>query len=72
MSKPYNTCPHCGSNLDHGEHCDCQDKTRPETAGEPAQSAGQLATRNQHEPVLAYGAYVHGTKPANSAGLNGM
>lgn len=56
MSKPYNTCPHCGSNLDHGEHCDCQDKTRPETAGEPAQSVGQRATRNQHEPVLAYGA----------------
>lgn len=21
----YNTCPHCGCNLDPGERCDCQD-----------------------------------------------
>ena len=23
----YRTCPSCGSNLDPGEICDCQDKT---------------------------------------------
>ncbi len=23
--KPYWTCSNCGSNLDHGERCDCQD-----------------------------------------------
>lgn len=22
----YQVCPHCGSNLDFGEKCDCQDK----------------------------------------------
>ena len=22
----YNTCPHCGANLDPGERCECQDK----------------------------------------------
>lgn len=24
MGKPYVKCPHCESNLDHGERCDCQ------------------------------------------------
>lgn len=36
----YYTCPHCGSNLDPGERCDCQEKEkaapvdRPEAAKE--------------------------------------
>lgn len=24
----YNICPHCGSHLDPGERCDCQDKSQ--------------------------------------------
>lgn len=24
----YRTCPHCGSNLDPGEVCDCRDKEK--------------------------------------------
>lgn len=26
----FNTCPHCGSNLDPGESCDCLSKTEPQ------------------------------------------
>ncbi len=26
----YNICPYCGSHLDPGERCDCQDKGEPE------------------------------------------
>lgn len=52
MRKPYNECPNCGAHLDHGEHCDCKDRQRDP---EP-QSAGQLATGNQREPVLMPGA----------------
>ena len=26
MSKPYKTCPACGSHLDPGERCDCERK----------------------------------------------
>ncbi len=26
----YNICPYCGSHLDPGERCDCQDKREPE------------------------------------------
>lgn len=59
-STPYRTCPHCGSNLDPGECCDCQDKKLRTADAETAQSAGQLATareaRNRREPVLAPGA----------------
>lgn len=28
----YQQCPYCGSNLDHGERCDCQE--RAETTAE--------------------------------------
>ena len=24
----YKVCPFCGDHLDHGEHCDCQDRKR--------------------------------------------
>lgn len=58
--KPYRTCPHCGSNLDWGERCTCQEGRLKEAAPEAAKSAGQLATgketRNRREPVLAPGA----------------
>lgn len=57
---PYWVCPHCGSNLDHGERCTCQDGKVKDAAPEAGQSAGQLATareaRNRREPVLAPGA----------------
>lgn len=29
MSKPYKTCPVCGSHLDPGERCDCERKKAP-------------------------------------------
>ena len=32
--RDYKTCPHCKSNLDFGERCDCQDKIEsPKTKG---------------------------------------
>lgn len=40
MSK-YRTCPNCGCNLDHGERCDCENRT---PAPQTAESAGALAT----------------------------
>lgn len=55
-SKPYNTCPRCGSHLDHGEHCTCEDKQQGDAAEETAQSAGELATLDRRVPVLALGA----------------
>ena len=68
MSKPYNECPNCGAHLDHGERCDCKDRQRDP---EP-QSAGQLATGNQREPVLMPGATAAAMKYAKSAGWTGM
>lgn len=26
MARYFNTCPHCGGNLDPGEKCDCQEE----------------------------------------------
>lgn len=54
MSTPYRTCPECGSNLDPGERCTCSEKR--EAAPEATEEAGQQATVNPHEPVLAPGA----------------
>lgn len=53
MSAPYRICPDCGAHLDHGEPCDCKESKTDREAGE---EAGQQATRNQREPVLAPGA----------------
>lgn len=59
-STPYRVCPYCGSNLDPGECCDCQEKKLKAAEAETAESAGQLATskeaRGRREPVLAPGA----------------
>ena len=30
----YIICPHCGSHLDPGERCDCEEKEQQETADE--------------------------------------
>lgn len=32
----YNICPHCGSHLDPGERCDCQDKGQEKEQQETA------------------------------------
>lgn len=34
MSKPYNVCRHCGAHLDHGEHCECEDREQESAAEE--------------------------------------
>lgn len=58
MSKPFNTCPKCGSNLDHGETCDCENLK--EAASEAGQGAAQevvkQAPRKPDEPMFMYGA----------------
>lgn len=52
MSKPYRVCPKCGTHLDHGEPCDCEDRVERETAQGAADTAAQPATEDKHEPVL--------------------
>ena len=60
MSKPYITCPNCGSNLDPGERCECKREHEANSDNETAQSAGKLTVKteaaNQPEPALAFGA----------------
>ena len=53
MPKPLRVCTECGGLLDPGERCDCQDATAETTAPEAGAEAGQKATANPHEPVLA-------------------
>ena len=33
----YNICPHCGSHLDPGERCDCQDRGKEPERQEAAE-----------------------------------
>lgn len=42
----YNTCPHCGSNLDPGEPCDCM-KRKQKAAEEIRKSLSVNGTTNQ-------------------------
>lgn len=42
----FNTCPHCGSNLDPGESCDCLSKTEPQQKPETTEN---VAMRRSHE-----------------------
>ena len=53
MPKPLRVCHNCGGLLDPGERCDCQDATAKDTALVAGTEAGQQATANPHEPVLA-------------------
>lgn len=41
----YNTCPHCGSHLDPGERCDCQDNAKK--PGNQAESEEQNDEHHQ-------------------------
>lgn len=55
----YRTCPLCGSNLDHGEICTCQDDRDEAMAAD--QSAAEYADAptlkgQQYEPALMPGA----------------
>lgn len=58
MSKPYKTCPTCGSNLDHGETCNCQ--REPKALDQPVKAAtqeiAQETLRKPDEPMFMYGA----------------
>lgn len=56
MSKPYRTCPKCGAHLDHGEPCNCEDRTENELAQSAADLAHKPATKDDRQPVLMPGA----------------
>ncbi len=56
MSKPYRTCPKCGAHLDHGEPCNCKDRTENEPAQSAADLAHKPATKDECQPVLMPGA----------------
>lgn len=47
MSKPYKVCPKCGAHLDHGESCDCEDRTDLEVVQSAADTAAQPTTRDK-------------------------
>lgn len=55
MSK-YRICPKCGSNLDHGERCDCEDRAEREPSQSAADLAARPATIDERKPVLMPGA----------------
>lgn len=53
MGTPYKVCPNCGSHLDPGERCECQD-TRPAEAGrEAAPEEAQPKRENPDGPALS-------------------
>ena len=45
----YHSCPYCGSNLDPGERCDCQDKEKAASRSSSPESGEQ----NMHGAILA-------------------
>lgn len=49
MSKPYRTCPDCGSHLDPGEHCDCG---KTEVSQKAVMLSGKKETTDKYQPVL--------------------
>lgn len=40
----YRTCPHCGSNLDPGETCTCEEEREQEILSEHAEQRARLIT----------------------------
>lgn len=41
----YHSCPHCGSNLDPGERCSCQEKEEAASGGNDTESGtGKIST----------------------------
>ena len=45
----FRTCPYCGSNLDPGEKCDCQEKENAASRGANTEDSEQ----NRHDAILA-------------------
>ena len=56
IRKKYRTCPICGSHLDHGEHCDCEECMEQDALSEAALSAAQPAMADGQEFMLMPGA----------------
>ncbi len=52
MSKPYRICHKCGAHLDHGEPCDCEDRTALDVAQSASDTAVQPTTEDEPKPVL--------------------
>lgn len=55
----YNTCPHCGANLDPSEHCDCmrEREDREEfyrSVTKRALKTGQLSFSLKNREVMGY------------------
>ena len=51
MSKPYRICQKCGAHLDHGEPCDCEDRTDLNVVQSTADTAAQPTTGDEHKPM---------------------
>lgn len=52
----YKICPKCGAHLDHGEPCDCEDRTEREATQDAADPASLPVFADEREPVLMPGA----------------
>lgn len=48
----YQICPKCGSHLDHGERCDCEERREREAAKLGADLAAKPASTDERRPVL--------------------
>lgn len=59
----YNVCPHCGSNLDPGEKCDCKEESKKletfyRNVTKTAQKTGQLSFVLDKKEVAGYACKV--------------
>ncbi len=50
----YNTCPHCGANLDPGEQCDCQKTKKGEPTDANQTDSPKEDEKDQQNPTSAH------------------
>lgn len=52
----YNTCPNCGSHLDPGEKCDCQqERTAPEEVKQKDEDSGHYYSSQIRDELVERG-----------------
>ncbi len=54
----YKTCPFCGSNLDHGEQCDCDGVPRPASEYSPKRVMPAPAAKDKRRSKRKSGSRV--------------
>lgn len=46
--KPYRVCPECGCAIDHGEHCDCEQRQEAPPPDQPRKLARKREAYEQY------------------------